>query len=461
MQNRRRFLKTLALAAVTPVTAAASNKDADGKGFGPLLPDPDQVLDLPRGFSYTIISRYGETMDDGLLVPSRHDGMAAFAGDDGTVRLVCNHENSARGQQRGPFGAGVEHLARVDPALVYDLGKGMTPGNGGTTTIVYDPAARERQRIHLSLAGTEVNCAGGATPWGTWLSCEEIFRDPGSSFEWNGVINRERKHGYIFEVDAYADGLSKPVPLTAMGRFEHEAAAIHPPTGIVYLTEDRHQSLLYRYIPNVPGKLAEGGRLQALGIAGAPAFDTRNWTGTDRLEPGDWLPTTWIDLGDPDVEENDLRFRGRERGATLFARGEGICYGAGDVHMAATIGGEQRLGQVFTYRPSPVEGIAAEKDKPGRLRLVAESNTDSLLRHADNLTVSPWGDLVVCEDTAGHCGLVGLTADGAQYPMADNAYTNSELAGVCFAPDGKTLFVNIQNPGMTLAITGPWELRAS
>ena len=155
--------------------------------------------------------------------------------------------------------------------------------------------------------------------------------------------------------------------------------------------------------------------------------------------------------------ENDLRFRGRQKGATIFARGEGLCYADGEFFMTATIGGELRLGQVFNYRPSPAEGTAAEDENPGRLQLLAESKIDSLLRHADNLTMSPWGDLVVCEDTAGHCGLVGLRVDGAQYPIADNAYTNSELAGACFSPDGSTLFVNIQVPGMTLAITGPWE----
>ncbi len=70
--------------------------------------------------------------------------------------------------------------------------------------------------------------------------------------------------------------------------------------------------------------------------------------------------------------------------------------------------------------------------------------------------MSPWGDLVVCEDTPSHCGLVGLRLDGTQYPIADNAYTSSELAGVCFSPDASTLFVNIQHRGITVAITGPW-----
>ena len=407
MINRRRFLQTVAVAATVPAAGAARTSTNANTRFSNLRPDPNRILDLPQGFSYEVISRQGEEMDDGLLIPARHDGMAAFAGEDGTIRIICNHENPARVQRMGAFGANAERLDRIDAAKVYDYGKGSTPGTGGTTTIVYDPRKRRRKQIHLSLAGTEINCCGGATPWGSWLSCEEIFRDPGSNFEWSGIANREKKHGYIFEVHAALDGPSDPVPLKDMGRFEHEAAAVNPATGIVYLTEDRHQSLLYRFIPKVAGKLQEGGRLQALGIKDMPEFDTRNWTGRQKWPPGSWLDADWVDLDDPDVTENDLRFRGREKGATIFARGEGLCYSDGDFFLTATIGGAERLGQVFNYRPSPDEGTPAEKDNPGKLQLLAESTRDSLLRHADNLTMSPWGDLVVCEDTAGHCGLVG------------------------------------------------------
>ena len=202
MLNRRRFMQTIAVAAVVPAARTAIAKSNSNAGFGKLRPDPNGILDLPKGFSYAVISRYGEEMDDGLLVPARHDGMAAFSGDDGTIRIVCNHENPARVQRYGAFGAHAERLDRIDRSKVYDFGKGSTPGTGGTTTIVYDPRERQRKRIHLSLAGTEINCCGGPTPWGSWLSCEELFRDPGSNFEWSGVANREEKHGYVFEVPA-------------------------------------------------------------------------------------------------------------------------------------------------------------------------------------------------------------------------------------------------------------------
>ena len=456
MLERRRFLQMIAVAAAVPSAHATTIKSVAAGGFGKLRSDPDGILDLPENFSYEIISRHGEEMDDGFLVPAKHDGMAAFPGRNGESLLVCNHENPSRLQDLGPFGKDVGRLDSIDASKVYDYGKGSTPGTGGTTTIVYDTRTRQRKRIHLSLAGTEINCAGGPTPWGSWLSCEEIFRDPGAHFEWGAVVNREKKHGYVFEVHAADEGLAEPLPLTAMGRFEHEAAAVNPATGIVYMTEDRYRSLWYRFIPDVPGKLAEGGRLQAMAIRGAPEYDTRNWVDKNRLRPGTWLETSWVDLEDPDVVDNDLRFRGREKGATIFARGEGLCFADGAFFMAATIGGAQRLGQVFTYRPSPLEGTPGEEQRPGYLGLLAESGSESLLRHADNLTMSPWGDLVVCEDTPSHCGLVGLRLDGTQYPIADNAYTNSELAGVCFSPDASTLFVNIQHRGLTVAITGPW-----
>ena len=396
-------------------------------------------------------------MDDGLLVPARADGMAAFEGLDGRINLVCNHENPPIAPHFGAFGPNNERFADCDPSRVYDQGKGVTPGTGGTTTIVYNPRTRQTERRQLSLAGTEYNCAGGPTPWGSWLSCEETYMDAGPATLFELPVYRERKHGYVFEVPASETGLVEPVPLKAMGRFEHEACAVDPQSGVVYLTEDKHRSLFYRYIPDEPGNLAEGGRLQALAIAGKPSFDTRNWTPGDLLEQRQWLETTWIDLQDADSPRNDLRLRGYDAGAARFARGEGLCYAGGSIFATCTIGGPSRLGQVFEYRMSKAEGTPDESLAPGRLRLIAEATTSSLLRNADNLTMSPWGDLIVCEDTVVHCGLVGVRPNGDVYPLADNAYTPSELAGVCFSPDDSVMFVNIQDRGLTLAITGPWE----
>jgi secreted PhoX family phosphatase len=452
--DRRRFLHTLALAASAPALSTPS-RAADAK-VGPLRPDARQILDLPDGYSYTVVSRAGDLMSDGFRVPNAHDGMAAFAGKDGRVTLVCNHELRPANQDGSAFAGNFETQPDSAKAKLYDLGSGKTPGAGGTTTTIYNPDTRETERQHLSLAGTELNCAGGPTPWGSWLTCEECFESPGMGLSAGRIVYRDKWHGYVFEVPASAEGLVDPVPIRGLGKFEHEAAAVHDRTGIVYMTEDRHHSLFYRYIPKTPGKLHEGGRLQALAIDGQPSFMTHNWSQQPGIVPGESLPVRWVDLENVDPRENDLRLRGAAQGAATFARGEGLCSDGENFAFTCTIGGPARLGQVFAYQPSPHEGEENKHVEPGQLTLVAEATHESILRNADNITFAPWGDLIVCEDTSSHCGLVGIRADGSQYQLADNAHSSSELAGVCFSPDGKVLFVNIQYPGMTLAITGPF-----
>lgn len=452
--DRRRFLQTLAIAAAAPAVPVRAREN-DAK-VGPLRSDPNKILDLPHGYSYSIVSTAGERMDDGLCVPQAHDGMAAFARDDGRIALVCNHEIKPAFRDQSAFAKLSDRQLSELRDRIYDWGSGKTPGCGGTTTTIYNPATQQTERQFLSLAGTELNCDGGPTPWGTWLSCEECFESPGNDLSAARFVRRDRWHGYVFEVPADAEGMVDPVPIKAMGKFEHEAAAVHEKSGIVYMTEDRHHSLFYRYIPNTPGKLREGGKLQALAVVGQPSFMTHNWSRQPDIRPGESLPVHWIDLDNVNSAKNDLRLRGAEAGAAMFARGEGLCTNGEDVAFTCTIGGPARLGQVFAYQPSPFEGQAAEQDSPAELTLIDEATHGSMLRNADNITFAPWGDLIVCEDTSSHCGLVGIRPDGSQYQLADNAYSNSELAGVCFSPDGAVLFVNVQYPGMTLAITGPF-----
>ncbi len=454
--HRRRFLQHLAVAVSAPSLTLRS-RAADAR-IGPLRPDPGSLLDLPVGYEYTVVSRAGDLMDDGLRVPFAHDGMATFPGEDGRIVLVCNHELGPAYGQHSAFADGFDQLPEAVKAKFYDRGNDNTPGCGGTTTTIYNPKTRQTERQFLSLAGTEINCAGGPTPWGSWLSCEECFESPGRGLSSARLIEREQLHGYVFEVPASSNGLVEPVPIKAMGRFEHEAAAVHERSGIVYMTEDRHHSLFYRYIPAEKGNLLNGGKLQALAIDEQPSLMTHNWSNTPAILPRQSLPTRWIDLDEVDSDENDLRLRGAKQGAATFARGEGLCSDGEHFAFTCTIGGKARLGQVFAYRPSPFEGQANEQDEPGELTLVAEATHDSILRNADNITFAPWGDLVVCEDTSSHCGIVGIRPDGSLYQLADNAHSNSELAGVCFSPDGKTLFVNIQYPGTTLAITGPFPI---
>jgi secreted PhoX family phosphatase len=457
MLDRRRFLQCIAAAATTPSALTGCDSAMARRPQDTLLkPDPHRKLELHEGLDYRIVSRMGRRMSDGLVMPGNHDGMAAFAGPDGRIILICNHELDYNSRFAGAL---ADLYPQASPSLrsrFYDAGSGVSPGLGGTTTTIYDPVQGRIERQFLSLAGTEFNCAGGPTPWGSWLSCEECFENPGKSWNTGFGTTRDQRHGYVFEVPAAATALIDPLPIKAMGRFEHEACAVHEHTGIVYMTEDRHHGLFYRYIPDVPGRLHEGGRLQALAVVGASGLPTHNWTGDHEVPLRKPLSTYWVDLDDVDPVENDLRLRGAVDGAAMFARGEGLCVAGDRFAFTCTIGGPARLGQVFTYKPSPHEGTAEEQDAPGELELIAESSRDSLLRNADNLTMAPWGDLIVCEDTAKNCGLVGVRPDGSQYLIANNPYSNSELAGVCFSPDRQTMFVNIQYPGMTFAISGDW-----
>ena len=455
MLNRRRFLQGIVAAATTPPLVYGC-REGKGPSRNGLLADPNGLLDLAPGLEYTVISSFGDAMSDGLHVPGAHDGMAAFAAPQGRIAIVCNHELGSRRRTHSALADGYPNADADLLERFYDRGSGESPSPGGTTTTIYDPASRTVERQFLSLAGTELNCAGGPTPWGSWLSCEECFEGPGATRRFGPRHVRDKKHGYVFEVPAAADGLVEPVPLEAMGRFEHEACAVHEDTGIVYMTEDRHHSLFYRYIPDVPGKLARGGKLQALAVDRAASLPTHNWNDDAYMPLGQPLRTHWIDLENVDPEANNLRLRGAALGAAMFARGEGLCVADDRFAFTCTIGGPARLGQVFTYKPSPYEGTSREAERPGELELIAEAGTNSLLHHCDNLTMAPWGDLVVCEDTNANCGIVGIRPDGSQYEIGSNPYSNSELAGVCFSPDGRIMFVNVQYPGTTLAITGDW-----
>ena len=454
MLHRRRFLQSIVAAAAMPALTQSCGAAVPLRGE--LRVDPDMILDLPDGFSYHVVSRVGDAMSDGLKVPGAHDGMAAFDGGDGRLILITNHEMNTHWFQDSAFGTRYADLPEDTKTLLYDRGSDRTPALGGTTTTIYNPATGETEKQFMSLAGTEINCAGGPTPWGSWLSCEECFESPSTRIDYGRLITRDQSHGYVFEVPSSATSLVEARPIKAMGRFEHEACAVHEATGIVYMTEDRYHSLFYRYIPDVPGDLHAGGRLQALAIEAHATVMTHNWSWSRQTPLGKPLNTHWIDLDLVDPLENDLRLRGAAKGAATFARGEGLCVADDRFAFTCTIGGPARLGQVFTYTPSPFEGTPAEEQKPGQITLIAEADGSSLLRNCDNLTMAPWGDLIVCEDTLSHCGLVGIQPDGNQYAIADNSHSNSELAGVCFSPDGKIMFVNIQYPGMTLAITGPW-----
>jgi secreted PhoX family phosphatase len=442
MITRRRFI--VGSLAFTGLAASAFGKSSSLSGmkttnvYGALVPDSKGLLDLPEGFSYKVISRLAQPMSDGLHVPDRADGMGCLPikGSKTKVALVRNHELHPKHLASQP-----ESVQKHVNTLAYDSYDNGTALPGGTTTLIYDTDTQKVEREFVSLTGTVRNCSGGITPWGTWLTCEESVDKP------NGTVNKD--HGYIFEVPASADSLIEAKPLKAMGRFNHEAACVDPKTGYVYLTEDRGDSLLYRFIPKEYGNLQAGGDLQALVVKGKPQYDTRNWD-APTMPLSTSFEVDWITLDNPESPEDDLRVQGYEKGAALFARGEGIHWGDEELYFCCTNGGNKQLGQVMRLIPS--------EEGTDLLQLFVESEDKNLYNFGDNLTVCTNGHLLVCEDQytdVVNNHLRGVTPNGEVYNFA-KLHAQTELAGACFSPDGRTLFVNVYSPTKTLAITGPW-----
>jgi secreted PhoX family phosphatase len=452
--SRRLFIKqstlaSLALISLANCTNKSKSPDVLPKKAPSLVKDPEGYLDLPEGFSYKVISRSGNKMSDGLMVPGRPDGMGTFLDEMGRIVIIRNHENSTMPLIHSPFGVENELLSQIDRNKLYDSGKGVNPGLGGTSTIIYDEKSGTVVEEFLSLAGTYRNCAGGVTPWGSWLTCEEDV----TKADGERIL---KDHGYVFEVSQNLKGLAEPIPIKAMGRFNHEAVAVDPKSGCIYLTEDRHDGLLYRFIPNEKENLMAGGRLQALVVQDRRALDTRNWE-APLVGKNEAMEVFWIDVEDVDAPEDDLRYRGFEEGAARFARGEGIWMGKDELFFACTNGGPDMFGQVFKYTLSPEEGSTDEIKAPASLELYAQSNDKTVLHMCDNLTIAPWGDVLLCEDNGELNHIRGIDKEGSIYTLACNRSSESELAGLVFSPTGKTLFVNVQENGDTVAITGPWD----
>lgn len=464
--NRRSFISSLATStAALALTSNSLARRSDvyretgdlaklrSMGFGPLIPTPSKntaeiLLALPRGFEYKVIGKAGATMTDGRLTPRAHDGMATFkVGRE--LRIVRNHEITG-GRVPRPGSA-------IGSANHYDETAG-----GGTTTLVIDQKTREIVRSFVSLSGTLVNCAGGPTPWGSWISCEETTIGTAIRTDRNGVKSGgfPKPHGYCFEVFASANTNLSPVPLKAMGRFEHEAVAVDRRTGIVYLTEDLNPCGFYRFVPKRNKRLAEGGVLQMLAVVGQDQYDTRTGQKQNAI-----LPAKWVTIDDPDPEATDLDTQavskqGRAKGGAIFARLEGCCADKdGRVYFTSTSGGDKRAGQIWRYDH-------LDRDE-GRLTMLFESPDREILDMPDNVCVMPKSRLLfVCEDSdyvaqggTPDSFLRVLTPAGRMADFAKNlvpGMERGEFAGVTFSPDGKTLFFNIQPAGATFAVWGDW-----
>jgi uncharacterized protein len=379
-----------------------------------LIADPNGVLDLPPGFSYFVIDRRGEPMSDGYLVPGMPDGMACFSGPNQSLLLMRNHEvGRFFGQSAYPAGTGA-------PPEAYD-----STAHGGVTRVVLDARSYGRVSSNLVLTGTLRNCAGGPSPWG-WLSCEE---------------STDKGHGYVFLCRTNAESVAKPERIASYGRFNHEAVCIDPRTHIAYLTEDRGDSCVYRFLP-ARREQPFVGKLQALKIKGADRFEVT------KLSPGKRLAVEWVDVDDADTADDRVRIGAQRRGAALVRRGEGVWFHGGSVYLVSTNGGKARAGQVLR--------LAIGSGRADTLEVLAEGSGEADLEGPDNITVAPWGDVYVAEDGGGDQYVRGITPQGRVFDVARNAASGGEIAGVCFSPDGRALFMNLQREGLTLGVLGPF-----
>lgn len=454
--NRRQLIRTGALGTGVilagnlrdllsgPALAAASRASTTGTrgapgtwatGYRPLVADPAGLLDLPEGFSYRIISEVGKPLTgvDGKL-PDRFDGMGVFE-IDGRTFLVRNSEQSS----------GSEFPTVGDPSITYD-----PIADGGTTTTELD-ADGNVVAEYVSLAGSAVNCAGGVTPWGTWLTCEETTDVVGD----NGMT---KDHGFVFEVDpANPDNNTDPQPLTGLGRFPHEAVAVDPDTGVVYLSEDASgpNGLLYRATPTTPlggfGSLRDGAVLEAMVATGEQGFVADL---SEITEPGTALDVTWTAIPDPLAAETPTRSQVNK--VTRSRKFEGMWWGEGAAFVACSFARKddgsvnEHDGQVWKLDPAAntIELVVQFPVNP-------DPDSDNF-DGPDNLTVSPWGGLLLCSDGEGVQHMYTVGPDGQPAKFARNARDDSEFAGATFSADGSVLYVNIQSPGVTFAITGPW-----
>jgi uncharacterized protein len=436
-------------------------------GYGPLAPVADDatglsLLQLPQGFRYTSFSWRLDPMADGNTVPAAHDGMAVVdligGNNRGELIIVRNHE------QRPNNSANVLNPA-VDPAIVYNPHPGAV---GSTSTLRFNSKNGLWIDDRLSIAGTITNCAGGVTPWGSWVTCEEQVIDIGGL-----------PHGYAYEVPGLLP--VHPVPLKDMGRFAHEALAIDARTSVAYQTEDtRFASGFYRFTPNVPFEpygFEAGGKLEMLAVRGQPNANLQT------AQMGQSFDVAWVEIDFPDtpLQTNVGPFvglggqtrtasgpfvQGYRKGGAQFRRLEGCWYDGGSfIYFADTEG-----GRASADTGDPEGTIWCYDIDNERITVIYESPAETLLDNPDNLTVSPSGNLLLCEDgdLSGQ-RLAGLTLDGVIFPFAVNNvvlsgerngltgdFRGAEWAGATFDPSGKWLFVNNFAPGITFAITGPW-----
>ncbi|WKX70222.1 alkaline phosphatase PhoX [Streptomyces sp. XD-27] len=359
--------------------AAYAAPAQNGPGpYGALGAADANGIQLPNGFTSRVIARSRQTVSGTSYTwHDAPDGGACFADGSGWI-YVSNSEISSTG------GAGAVKF-----------------NSSGTITGAY--------RI---LSNTNRNCAGGATPWNTWLSCEEVSL------------------GYVYETDPW--GVNAATRRDAMGRFNHEAAAADPVRQAIYLTEDAGDGCFYRFLPATWGNLSSG-TLQVL----------KAGTGTS----GSF---TWGTVSDPDGSPTATR--NQVSGAKRFNGGEGCHYADDTVWF--TTKGDNRVWQInlanSTYELAYDDNLV----NPGPAPLTG----------VDNVTGSSSGDLFVAED-GGNMEICIITPDDIVAPfLRITGQSSSEITGPAFSPDGTRLYFSSQrgtsgssSGGITYEVTGPFR----
>ena len=466
----------LVVAGAVPSLAEASPRRGSPlhpnvKPFPPLADDPAGILALPAGFRYTVVTHAGETsLATGEPTPSNHDGTAVFKARRNRLHLIQNHELGAGAA------LGVPHVS----GTVYDAGA----LNGGGCTVIETDNAGNNFGEWVGISGTATNCAGGPTPWGTWLTCEETEVKKGSAWNGNGGPGTyQQDHGYVFEV--FTDGTSNPKPIKAFGRYAHEALAIDQEQKHVYLSEDASgpNGLFYRWTAPDGVRLGAGladrlgdtdGTLAAMSIImddGSVLPDVAYLTSAQLGRP---FPVRWVTVSDRDGQAQSVRkqfqwasnpsgvpvTRGKKFEG-VYGTDEGVyvvnsfAFGSADLPADAV----KHDGMVWFYSYAD-ETITLVTYFPHQTTAEngAQARYDDLTFDGpDNVTVTPWGSLVLAEDGVGASHVLSSVPGGPTYAIARNMLNDSEFTGPTFSDDGRTLFVNIQTPGITLAITGPWE----
>lgn len=377
--------------AAASVSTPASSLAAAGFDFSTLGPlrEPDALgLALPAGFTARIVAVSGERPASGASTWHTYpDGGATFAAPDGGWAYVNNSE--------------------------------VPLGTGGVSALRFD---RHGQVVgaHRILDGTSSNCAGGATPWGTWLSAEEISL------------------GRVWECQPFGSA-SQAVPRPALGTFKHEAVAVDPLHRTLYLTEDEGQGRFYRFVcsesdwpASAVRPALKSGRLQVLQIDGVGA----NQAPPDEMDLSRPHRVGWVDVSSPSLPQGIVRGAlGNKSPGTVFRGGEGLWYFGGIVYFSTK--GDNRI---WAFEPA-TQQLQVIYD------FATASPADRVLSGVDNLTVSHRGDVLVAED-GGNMELCVILPDRrVKVLLRVHGQDESEITGPAFSPDGSRLYFNSQRGG--------------